>query len=292
MKLKKTVKALLFPHIAILIALLPVATAFLVYAMVALGTESPIAIVSYVLASYTLTVWCVRIPRMISGFKAFKSENKYAKRWLEDERLRVNVSLFSAFIFNTAYAAFHVGLGAYHSTFWFYSLGIYYAVLAFTRLFLVRHTLKFKPGENMRLELIKYCACGWIFLILNLALTLIIFFMVYWNRTFEHNEITTITMAAYTFTSLTVAIVNMVKYRKFGSPIYSASKALGLSAACVSVLTLESAMLTAFGDPGTTPTMRKMLLALSGGAVSAVIITMAVYMIVQSTKKFKLLRKV
>ena len=50
---KRIGKALLFPHIAIMIILVPIATVFLVYSMVFLGTESVIAIISYVLAAYT-----------------------------------------------------------------------------------------------------------------------------------------------------------------------------------------------------------------------------------------------
>lgn len=131
---------------------------------------------------------------------------------------------------------------------------------------------------------------GIAFLIMNLALTLIIFFMVYWNRTFIHHEITTIAMATYTFTALTRAIVNDVKYRKYSSPVYSASKAINLAAACVSMLILESTMLTSFDDGTMDPTARRIMLASSGSAVSVFIIIMAIYMIVQATKKIKLLK--
>ena len=78
MKWKKLGKALLFPHIAIMIALVPIATVFLVYSMVYLGTESVTAIISYVLAFYTLTVWCIKIPYLIHCFKTFKED--FAKR--------------------------------------------------------------------------------------------------------------------------------------------------------------------------------------------------------------------
>ena len=88
---KKLGKALLFPHIAIMILLVPIATVLLVGSMVFIGTESVIAITSYVLAAYTLTVWCFKIPYLIQFFKTFKSENKYARRWRYDTRLRVNV---------------------------------------------------------------------------------------------------------------------------------------------------------------------------------------------------------
>ena len=226
---KKLGKALLFPHIAVMIILIPIATVFLVYSMVFLGTKSITAIISYVLAFYTLTVWCFKIPYLIKFFKTFKNENKYARIWQDDTRLRVNVSLYGTLIYNTAYALLQLGMGFWHHTFWFYSLAGYYISLAVMRFFLVRHTSKHKPGEKMLDELIKYRACGIVFLIMNLALALMIFFMVYWNRTFNHHEITTIALAAYTFTSLTLAIINTVKYRKYNSPVYSASKAISLA---------------------------------------------------------------
>lgn len=292
MDLKKLGKALLFPRMWVMILLLPVAAVFLVGSMVFIGTSSPIAIASYVLSAYTLTVWCFKIPYLISFFKTFKNENKYILIWRRDDRLRVKVSLYGSLAFNTVYALFQLWLGFYHHTFWYYSLAGYYISLAVMRFFLVRHTQRFTPGERMREELIKYRACGWVFLIMNLALSLMIFFMVYWNRTFNHHEITAIAMAAYTFTSFTTAIVNMVRYRKYNSPVYSASKAISFAAACVSMLTLTSTMLTAFGDGTMDLSARRLMLGLVGGAVSAVVMTMAVYMIAESNKKLKSKEKI
>ena len=141
----------------------------------------------------------------------------------------------------------------------------------------------------MREELIKYRACGWVFLAMNLVLTVMVFFMIYWNRTFDHDEITTITMAAYTFTTLTVAIISVIKYRKYDSPIYSASKAISLAAASVSIITLESTMLTTFGGETMDAFTQKLMLGLTGGAIAAFIIGMAIYMIYQSTKRLNLM---
>ena len=284
---KKLGKALLYPNTVLMILLVPVATALLVVSMVFVGTESAIAYVSYVLAAYTLTVWCMKIPDVIRFFKRFKMENKYAQKWLNDTRLRVNVSLYGSFAWNALYGVFQLWLGIYHHTFWFSSLGAYYICLGVMRFFLVRHTQKYAPGERMRTELIKYRACGWVFLVMNLALALIIFFMIYWNRTFRHHMITAIAMAAYTFTSFSMAIVNVVKYKKYNSPVFSASKAISFAAACVSMLTLTSTMLTTFSDGTMDVLTQKMMLGSVGIAVSGVVVTMAIYMIVQSTKKLK-----
>ena len=74
MNWKKFGKALLFPHIAIMVTLLPVATVFLVYSMVFFGVDSAVSISSYVLAAYTLTVWCFRIPYLVKYIKNFKKK--------------------------------------------------------------------------------------------------------------------------------------------------------------------------------------------------------------------------
>ena len=282
---KKIGKALLYPHIAIMIVLVPIATVLLAGSMVFIGTESVIAYISYVLAAYTLTVWCFKIPYLIQFVKTFKNENKYARKWQDDTRLRVNVSLYGSLAWNALYGIFQLWLGFYHHTFWFYSLGAYYICLGVMRFALLLHTRKYAPGEKMEQELIKYRACGWVFLLMNLALTLIIFFMVYWNRTFQHHMITAIAMAAYTFTMLTTAIVSIVRFRKYNSPVFSASKAISLTAALVSMLTLESTMLTTFSDGTMSLTERRWMLGATGGAISLFIVVMAVYMIWQGTKK-------
>ena len=285
MDLKKIIKSILFPHIAILIILLPLSAAFLIAAMVFIGVETIAAYISYALAAYTLTVWCCRIPELIRIVKNFKHNNKYAVRYQEDTHLRVKISLYGTLLWNAAYAVFQLWLGFYHHTFWFYSIGAYYICLAIMRFFLLTYTRKYTPGEKRRAELIKYRACGWIFLVMNLALSVIIFFMLYWNRTFEHHMITAIAMAAYTFTSFTMAIVNVVKYRKYNSPVFSATKAISFASACVSMLTLTSTLLTTFSDGTMDAFSEKMMLGSVGVAVSVVVLIMAIGMIINGTKR-------
>ena len=159
------------------------------------------------------------------------------------------------------------------------------------RFFLVRYTRRHAAGEKMIREYKRYRACGWVFLVMNLALAVIVFFMVYWGRTFEHHEVTTIAIAAYTFTTLTVAIVNVIRYRKYNSPVYSASKVVSLASACVSMLTLESTMLTTFGGDTMDAVSQRMLLGISGGVIVVFITVLAIYMICHGSKNIKQLEK-
>lgn len=285
-RLKKIGKSLLFPHIVIMIILLPIAIALLVYSMMFLSSETPIAIASYALSAYTLVIWCVRIPQLITAIKTLKKENKYIKTWVGDVRLRMNVSLYGSFIWNVAYAVFQLCLGLYHSSFWYYSMAAYYIFLAAMRFHLSRHTRKYETGEKLREEFVRYRNCGIVFLVMNLALSLLIFFMVYWNRTVIHHEITTIAMATYTFTTFILAIINLVKYRKYNSPVYSASKIISLVAACVSMLTLTSTMLTTFGEADGI-LFRKTMLGALGSVISLFTITIAIYMIIRANRSLK-----
>lgn len=280
---------LLFPPIALLLLLLPVATVALTYSMVFLPETSALRIASYVLSAYTLALWSVRIPSIYRFFRKFRHENKYVHRWLQDVHLRTQVTLTGNVLWNSAYGILQLSLGIYHKTPWFYALAAYYISLALMRLMLVRHTAQHKPGVNMKQELHRYRTCGWVFLATNLALSAMIFYMIYENRLVRHHEITTITLAAYTFTSLTMAIVNVVRYRKYRSPVFSASKAISLASALVSMVTLEGTMLATFGQ--STPQTTQLFLSLSGGAISMFIVAMAIYMIVTGNRNLNSLEQ-
>ena len=145
---KRIGKGFLFPHIAIMIILVPIATVFLVYSLMFMGTDSLIAIISYLLAFYTLLVWSLKIPHLIKFIQNFKNENAHVKRWRDDPRLRINVSLYGTLLWNTAYALLHLGMSFWHHSFWFCSLAGYYIFLAVMRFFLVRFTSNTNPGKK------------------------------------------------------------------------------------------------------------------------------------------------
>lgn len=277
---------ILFPPVAVLICLLPLAAGLLIYSMLTLEETAPLRIASYVIAFYTLTVWCIRVPAIYRRALSIKNNDRYVRRWLDDAQLRMNVTLGGSAVWNSAYAVLQLSLGIHHSSAWFYALAVYYTTLAVMRSSLMHHTVRHRPGEKRHDELIRYRVCGIIFLITNIALSVMMFQMIVEGRTVLHHEITTIAMAAYTFTALTMSIVNVIRYKRYNSPAMSASKAISLASACVSMLTLENTMLSTFGTD-MTPTVRRLFLSLSGGAISCFIIVMAIYMIVQSSKRLR-----
>lgn len=288
--IKKVLLKLLFPHVAVVAALVPVATALLIYAFAAPNANEVLVYASYVVSAYALTVVCTKAPAIFKFFKNLKSENKFISRYYSDSQLRIKLSLYMSVAINLLYALLQLGMGIYYRSVWFYALFGYYALLGLMRFFLLKETVQKELGKNIFRELLHYRFCGILLLLMNITLGVIVSYIVFQNRGFEHHYIITIAMAAYTFISVAIAIRNVVKYRCFNSPVMSAAKAISLAAALVSVLSLETAMLSAFGTE-TDEKFRCIITAATGLAVCAAVLSMAVYMIIFSTQKINLIKK-
>ena len=287
-KLKKILLKLLFPHIAIVILLVPVSTVLLIYAFAFENANGIAVYASYALSFYALLILCLRTPDIIRWAKALKNDNRYLRRYFSDAALRVELSLYGTLFANTAYALFMLGLGFTHATVWYYALAGYYILLAAMRFVLVKEARKEKT--DLFMEHLLYRFCGVLLLLMNLALSVIVTYIVWQNRGFVHHPITTIAMAAYTFFSLTKAIINIVKYRRYRRPVFSASKAVSLAAASVSMLTLETAMLSAFGETNDAA-FRQIMTGATGAAVCIFILLLAIGMIQSSTKEIKKIKE-
>lgn len=88
--------------------------------------------------------------------------------------------------------------------------------------------------------------------------------------------------ALYTFYTMTVSIINLVKFGKLGNPILSAAKVLNFISAMMSILGLQTAMISQFSKNGES--YRKMMNMITGGSVYGIVILIAVYMLLHSKK--------
>ncbi len=284
---KRMIWALLFPHPFFWLLLIPLSAVGLIAAFTN-DTLSPIfSYFAYALSAYTLTSICARSPRILRAVRRAKQENRLLSHYFGDPHLRIKLSLYGSLSGNAAYAALQLGMGIYHRSFWFCSLAGYYLLLALTRFFLLRYSRSYHPGENPLGELRRYRFCGGILLALNLALSVILLLMIRDGRGFVHHPITTIALAAYTFTTLTFSILHLWQYRTYKSPLLSAACAIRFAAALVSVITLESAMLSAFGE-ASGEQFRRTMTALTGGGVVLIILGMAVFILIHTSKQLKI----
>lgn len=286
----KTLKQILYkifhPYTAVIVFLVPVSAALLIYAFAAKAPALTVQYAAYFISAYTLTALCFKIPVIYGKINKIKHENRYAVRYFSDASLRVKFSLYGSFGINTFYVVMQFYMGLYNHSVWFYALSGYYFLLAFMRFFLLKEIRKEEPGKNIIREYRSYRMCGAVLLLMNAALSVITFYILRQNRGFSYHYILTIAMAAYTFCTFTSAIINLVRYRRYNSPVMSAAKAVSFSAALVSMLSLETAMLSAFGEEN-DPVFRRTVTAFTGGAVCISVLLIAVYMIVHSAKQLK-----
>jgi hypothetical protein len=83
-----------------------------------------------------------------------------------------------------------------------------------------------------------------------------------------------------------MSIVDIVKYRKMGSPVMSTAKIVSLSATLVSMLNLETAMFAQFGGELSAENQR-IFIILTGAGVSITVVTLSIILIVKSTKEIR-----
>ena len=76
--------------------------------------------------------------------------------------------------------------------------------------------------------------------------------------------------------------LKLAKFRKLGSPILSAAKVRNFIAAMMSILGLQTAMISRFSENGER--YRKMMNAITGGFVYSIVILIAVIMLLHNIK--------
>lgn len=285
-RFKKILHKLLFPGIAVVLISVPVAVLLLVYTFLVAGETAPVAYISYVFSAWSLTVVCVNVVPAVQKYRDAVYRNKYIHRYRTDIPFKTLISLYGSLGINMLYAILKFVSGLYYYSVWMITLAVYYICLAVMRFLLLCHVNRNMLGKNLFLEWKKYRLCGILLMLMNIALSGIVVLIIHQNQSFEYAGYLIYVMAIYAFYTVATAAVNMVKYRKLGSPVLSAAKAINLSAAMVSMLALETAMLSQFGSANDPEFYRAMITA-TGTIICIIIFAMAIIMIAKSTKQLK-----
>lgn len=210
------------------------------------------------------------------------------EKFLSDVVFCTKVMLFFGLAVNLIYAAVQLVYGIVCRSIWSGALAVYYVLLAVMRFLLLKPEKK-HADKNAVSELQKYRLCGIILLFMTPIFASILILIVHKNSGAVYSGFMIYLMAIYAFCYIVIAVVNLVKYRKYGNPMLYAAKAVNLTVALISMLSLETAMMTRFGDSD-NPFFRKAVAGTSCGAVCVFVLTMAIVVVVQGTKQLKLLR--
>lgn len=291
---KRILKRLFFlPPLPTVLISLP--SFIFVFCVLGMGIDGAVAYVSYGLSAYAMVITTTGMTRIIQAVRNGIDSHPLVKkllahplggRYITDVAFRAEVSLYPSFVINILYAAIKLVSGILYGSVWFITLSAYYILLAVMRFLLLTSARKRHVKSSIAAEFKRYRVCGVLLAMMTLALSGMILFIVRQDGGYDYPGILIYVMAMYAFYAVITAIINIIKFRKHGSPVLSAAKAINLTAALVSMLALETAMLSQFGQDN-DPLFRKIMTASSGGVACVFVLGMAIYMIVHATKQLK-----
>ena len=110
--------------------------------------------------------------------------------------------------------------------------------------------------------------------------------MLYFNRGFRYQGFLIYVIAMYTFYITVTAIIDLIKYSKYKSPVMSITKVIKMTSALFSMLFLETAMFAQFGGD-MAPEHQRIFIILTGAGVSLTVVTLSVILIITANKEIR-----
>lgn len=161
---------------------------------------------------------------------------------------RLMQSPYLRLLINGLYALGNCAVGFLTRSWWFVTVGAYYTVLSITR-FSVLQIRRRAKGDHDTERFAKRIT-GWLLVALSVCVLGMNILSAVKDRGTDFHEIVMITIAAYTFTKITVSIVGMVKVRRATSPTMHTLRNVALADAAVSVCSMQRSMLVSFPGMG------------------------------------------
>lgn len=189
------------------------------------------------------------------------------------------LSFFSLF-FNAAFCAYHIAFGVISHSWWLFTVGIYYAILSIVRFVIlqIKENNSFITGFT-----------GIMLMLLSLPLVGTVILAVVRDRGAVLHEIVMIAMAAYSFTKITIAIINLIKSRESTSAKLITLRNISLSDACVSIFALQRSMLVSFD--GMTEIEIRIMNVTTGSAVCIIVFLLGLNLVRNKKILFSTLNK-
>lgn len=238
----------------------------------------------YCLSAYALMITCTGIGRMIRRIMEHLQSHALWGRLRNDVRLRTMVTMIPGLLLNALYVLTNVGMAVLNHTSWFIYLGGYDFVLTVMKTSLLYDLAKNRNRTTAQAEYRRYRNCGILLLLLNFILAAESVYIVCRNQSYHYDGMLIYVMAAIAFYALISAVIHIIRYRKYKSPVLSAIKAINLTTAMVTMLALETAMIAQFGGEG-QGNFRRMMTSSTAAAVCLVEFMIAIYIICSGTRR-------
>lgn len=188
---------------------------------------------------------------------------------------RIAGNPYTSLITNFAYAVYNCVIGLTAFSWWFITAGAYYTVLTAARFCILK--IRQKAGGDPDLESFAGRVTGILLVMLSFCIVGVNVLSALEDRGTVYHEIIMITIAAFTFSKITAAIIGMVKVRHHTSPVAVTLRNLSMADACVSILTLQRSMLVSF--PGMSPAEIRLFNIMTGTAVWVIVLLLGINLI-------------
>ncbi len=278
------VRALLLPPLPALAALTGAAAAGLWWVFGCGNRDEPASYAIFVLSAYALVavVASTARARPIARVRERMENSPLLVSVLLDAQRRSRLAFFFASALRVLFAAANAAMGVYAGSLWNITLTAYYLLLALVRAVVVRELRAPVSGRLSRPRRVQVlCGC---FLILSIfTLAGIGALALRHEGGFAYPGTLVYAVAAYAFAALISSAVGFVRVKGRDDPVRKAMNAVRLEEALVSMLSLEIAMLTLFGDPGDEAFFTVMV-AGSGLAVALIIFAMGLGLLVRGAR--------
>lgn len=216
-----------------------------------------VEIIFYVLAAVILSVGSFCLVQDIKyGIKEVVKPgieaNPYMSRVVGDYRLRTILSAVPGLAGNVIFAIFNGIIGMISHSAWFGSLAAYYILLSMMRIGAVKQEKRISQingdKERMEKEIAIYRKNSILFIIMAVVLGGMVILLESSLGGNTYPGFTIYAAAAYAFYKIVISTINMVKVKKRKSPLLTIIRKMGYIDACVSILTLQTAMFASFGS--------------------------------------------
>ena len=290
-KAGRLIRGLLYPSLWVLITLPAVSFSALIFIFSANLDESAAAYPVYLISAYSLTILIAALPSMVRWSKRAKlavleydpkRKNKYTafiKRYLTDSPYRGSIGIYQGMTVNFAYMLYRYITALWYGSVWFFSVAVFYMVLFIMRAQLARgYRRRETRGKDYELRCYRHTAAMLLVLIIPMGGMIVLMIKNSSDIAYPGNII--YMTAFYTFYIMTLSVINLVKFRKIGSPILSAAKILNLVCALMSLLTLQTALISRFSPQAED--FRTTMNTVTGAFVFAAVVIIAVVMMFKS----------
>ncbi len=201
------------------------------------------------------------------------------KNMVHDYHYRTVVLAVGSLIVNLLYAFYLGALGLRDSSVWLIASCPYYLLLGVMRFLAVTSPKRSAPHRSVTVS------TGILLTVVSIVMGGMLYVSLWQDTATRYGTITMITIATYTFTKLTMAVIKAVRHRNSTSSLLRSLHTIRYAEVAASIFTMQKSMLVSFG--AMPAGVIRLFNALTGTAVCLFTAALGVMLIIKPKRRNK-----